>query len=221
MTNSARLNTNWNWLGRYVAVIVVSLILGAALGSMPLFAKTYLISSKLSAGQVARFLGYSTALVAFWILGQQLTAVLRKQAGRWAVLHNLILPAVTLIVVSAMYSVLLLVLMPMLDATLYKIYNWTFILAIIACAIWLILAVLGQSDALTEAFIGAASSSTVCAACGADNPADAFTASSAARACGRNDRRTKSDSDSRHGTLIPCIAPCNLNATKETSNPAF
>ncbi len=121
MTNSARLNTNWNWLGRYVAVIVVSLILGAALGSMPLFAKTYLISSKLSAGQVARFLGYSTALVAFWILGQQLAAVLRKQAGRWAVLHNLILPAVTLIVVSAMYSVLLLVLVPMLDATLYKI----------------------------------------------------------------------------------------------------
>lgn len=174
MTNSAGLNTNWNWVGRYVAVIVVSLILGAALGGMPLFAKTYLISSKLSAGQVVRFLGYSTALVAFWVLGQQLTAVLRKQAGRWAVLHNLILPVVTLIVVSAMYSVLLLVLMPMLDATLYKIYNWTFILAIIACAIWLIMAVLGQSDALTEAFIGAPSSSTVCAACGAGNPADAL-----------------------------------------------
>lgn len=182
MMNSARSNANWNWVGRFVAVIVVSLILGAALGSMPLFAKTYLISGKLSAGQIVRFLGYSTALAAFWLLGQQLTAVLRKQAGRWAALQNLILPVVTLIVVSALYSVVLLVLQPLLDATLFKIYDWTFILAIIACAIWLIMAVLGQSDALTEAFTGTAGSRTVCAACGASNEADA----THCKQCGKN-----------------------------------
>lgn len=164
---------NWNWIGRYIAVIVVSLILGAALGSMSLFEKTFLISSKLSAAQMIRFLGYGTSLVSFWMLGQQLTAVLRKHAGRWSVLQNLVLPLVTLIVVSAMYSVLLLVLAPLLDASLNKIYNWTFILAIVSCAIWLIMAVLGQSDALTEAFIGKTETSLVCTSCGADNQADA------------------------------------------------
>ncbi|MDH2919559.1 MAG: zinc ribbon domain-containing protein [Sideroxydans sp.] len=182
MTQANNLETNWNWVGRYVAVIVVSLILGAALGGMPLFAKTYLISGKLNAAQMVRFLGYSTALVAFWMLGQQLTTVLRQHSGRWAALQNLLLPLVTLIVGSAMYSVLLLVLAPLLDATLYKLYDWTFVLAIIACAIWLIMAVLGQSDALTEAFTGNAQTSQVCAACGTHNPSDSIHC----KQCGKN-----------------------------------
>lgn len=174
MTVSLQSEKNLNWIGRYIAVIVIALILGAALGSMSLFEKTFLISNKLSAAQMIRFLGYGTSLVAFWMLGQQLTAVLRNHTGRWSALQNLLLPLVTLIAVSAMYSVLLLVLGPMLDGALHKIYNWTFILAIISCAVWLIMAVLGQSDALTEAFVGKAEQGPVCTACGAENQADAI-----------------------------------------------
>jgi len=155
MTGNAQAGMNWNWIGRYVAVIVLALVLGAALGGMPLFAKTFLVSGKLNAAQVVRFLGYGTALVVFWILGQRLTLFLRQQGGRWAAWHSLILPIVTLIVVSALYSVILLVLGPLLGGALQKIYDWLFILAIIGCATWLIMAVLGQADALTEALTGA------------------------------------------------------------------
>ena len=113
------------------------------------------MSGKLNAAQVVRFLGYGTALVVFWILGQRLTMALRQQQGsRWTALQSLILPIVTLIVVSALYSVILLVIGPLLGGALQKIYDWVFILAIIACAIWLIMAVLGQADALTEALTG-------------------------------------------------------------------
>ncbi len=162
---------NWNWVGRYIAVIVLALVLGTAIGGMSLFAKTFLVSGKLSAAQVVRFLGYGTALVVFWILGQRLTMALRQQQGsRWTAVQSLILPIVTLIVVSALYSVILLVLDPLLGSTLQKIYDWMFILAIIACAIWLIMAVLGQADALTEALTGTvrgAEQPVVCASCGA------------------------------------------------------
>ncbi len=154
MTEDLRSGMSWNWVGRYVAVIVLALVLGAAIGGMPLFAKTFLVSGKLSAAQVVRFLGYGTALVVFWVLGQRLTVVLRQQEGRWKVLQSLILPVVTLVVVSALYSVILLVLGSLLGGTLQKIYDWMFILAIIACAIWLIMAVLGEADALTEALTG-------------------------------------------------------------------
>ncbi len=157
MAEDSRLEMNWTWIGRYVAVIVLALVLGAAIGGMPLFAKTYLVSGKLSAAQLVRFLGYGAALVVFWILGQRLTMALRQQQGsRWTALHGLILPIVTLIVVSAMYSVILLVLGPLLAGALQKIYDWVFILAIIGCAIWLIMAVLGHADALTEALTGSA-----------------------------------------------------------------
>ena len=174
MTGNSQLN--WNWMGRYVAVIVLALVLGAAIGGMPLFAKTFLVSGKLNAAEVVRFLGYGTALIVFWILGQRVTMVLRQQGGRWTALQSLVLPIVTLIVVSALYSVILLVIGSLLGGTLQKIYDWLFILAIIACAIWLIMAVLGQADALTEALTGTVrktGQSVVCASCGASNDAGA------------------------------------------------
>ena len=180
MTKNTRLNMNWNWVGRYVAVILVALVLAAAIGEMPLFGKTYLVSGKLNAAQVVRFLGYGTALIVFWIFGQRLTLALRQQQGsRWAAAYNLILPIVTLIVVSALYSVILLVMRPLMDITLQRIYDWMFIVAIIACAIWLIMALLGQSDALTEALTGASRKAALpgqtvtCASCGASNDAGA------------------------------------------------
>jgi hypothetical protein len=54
-----------------------------------------------------------------------------------------------------------------------------FILASIACAVWLIMAVLGQADAITEALTGSVrragtiGKSVVCASCGASNEAGA------------------------------------------------
>ncbi len=81
MAEDSRLDMNWTWIGRYVAVMVLALVLGAAIGGMPLFAKTYLVSGKLSAAQLVRFLGYGAALVVFWILGQRLTLALRQQQG--------------------------------------------------------------------------------------------------------------------------------------------
>lgn len=154
MTNETTNRTSLDWIGRYVAGIVVALILATAIGSMDLFTKT-MISGKLSAGQMVRFLGYGTALAAFWMLGQRLTQMLRQRGGRWSFLQHLILPLVSLVVIAMSYTVLLLVLGPLLSASLLNIYNWVAIVAILACAVWVVLAVLGQSSALTEVFTAA------------------------------------------------------------------
>ena len=179
MNNDAQNNTDWNWIGRYVAVIVVSLALGAAIGSMELFAKTSIVSGKLTAALLVRFLGYGTALAALWMLGQRSTIALQQYGGRWSFFGHLILPMVTLIVTASAYSVALLILRPLLDAALLNIYNWVFIIAILACAIWVVMAVLGQSDSLTKAFtsaagrLGASGKDKACSACGANNEAAA------------------------------------------------
>jgi hypothetical protein len=148
MTQDINANDAWVWVGRYVAVIVLSLILAAALGHMELFEKTSL-SGKLSASHIVQFLGYGAALVALWMLGQRATIAMQKQGGKWAVLQHLILPAVSLLVVALAYSVLLLLLKPFLGATAAGIFNWAFIAAILACAGWLVMAVLNQSAPLT------------------------------------------------------------------------
>lgn len=156
----------WNWVGRYVAVIVVTLILAAALGSMDLFQKTAVFGGKLTAAHLVRFLGYTAALTAFWLLAQRATIFLRQQGGRWSSLQHLILPVASLIFVASAYSVMLLLLKPFLEGSLHNIYNWIFILAILAAAGWLVMAVLNQSSLLTEAFTSSGNGK-VCPACGA------------------------------------------------------
>lgn len=178
MANETTSANNWDWAGRYIAGIVVALVLATAIGGMELFTKT-MIGGKLSAGQAVRFLGYGTALAAFWMLGQRLTVVLRQRGGRWSFLQHLILPLVSLVVIAMSYTVLLLVLVPLLSAALLNIYNWVAIVAILACAVWVVLAVLGQSSALTEVFASAA---------GQTGPATVPACPSCGAACGESDR---------------------------------
>jgi len=172
-----KMNQQWSWVGRYVAVIVVALILAAAIGSMDLFAKTFVIEGKLSASHLVRFLGYSTALGALWMLGHRATMALHKSGGRWSFMQHLILPVVTLIVVASTNSIALLVLKPLMNNSMNNIYNWVFIVAILGCAVWVVMAVLGQSADLTGAFTSAAgrinalSKAKVCVACGSENEA--------------------------------------------------
>ena len=153
MVQNKKTDAGWVWVGRYVAVIVLSLVLAAALGQMSLFEKTTL-SGKLNASHIVQFLGYGAALVALWMLGLRATIALQQHGGKWAVLQHLILPLVSLIVVALAYSVLLLLLKPFLGATVASIFNWTFIVAIVACAGWLVMAVLNQSAPLTALLTG-------------------------------------------------------------------
>jgi len=179
MSDNMITNKDFNWVGRFIAVILISLILAAAIGSMDLFAKTYVINGKLSAAHLVRFLGYSTALGALWMLGKRATIALQQYGGRWSFMQHLILPVVTLIVVASTNSVALLVLKPMMNASMNNIYNWVFIAAILGCAAWVVMAVLGQSASLTEVLtsearrIGVPPKEKVCAACGASNDSTA------------------------------------------------
>lgn len=141
-----------SWIGRLTGVIIVSLILAAAIGSMDLFEKTFVIPGKLSASHLVRFLGYSSALAALWMLGQRATIALQQYRGPWSFIQHLILPLVTLIVVASVNSVALLVFKPMMNPSLHNIYNWVFIVAILACSAWVVMAVLGQSASLTKLF---------------------------------------------------------------------
>ncbi|MGV8934835.1 MAG: hypothetical protein ACOH1I_09435 [Gallionellaceae bacterium] len=175
MSEIEQVKQDWNWAGRFIAVIMVALILAASIGSMDLFEKTFVIQGKLSASQLVRFLGYSTALAAIWMLGQRATIVLQQRGGRWSFMQHLILPVVTLIVVSAANSIALLVMKPMMNAAMHNIYNWVFIAAILACSVWVIMAVLGQSAPLTASFtstaerFGISTKTKVCARCDAYN----------------------------------------------------
>lgn len=143
----------WAWVGRYVAVIVVSLALAGALGHMDLFEKTRL-GSKLSAAHLVEFLGFGAALVLTWLLAQRATIMVRAQGGKSEAFVHLILPVASLVVAGLAYSVILLLIKPFLGATLMAVINWTFIVLLLACAAWLVIAVLDKAAPITDLMTG-------------------------------------------------------------------
>jgi len=108
---------SWKWTARYAVVLVVAVLLGAAIAELSVFKQTMLGTPKLSASAAARFLGYGGALVIFWILGRRVAQQLCASESHRRAVGFLVLPLVTLIVLSAGYDVVLAILRPFLSAT--------------------------------------------------------------------------------------------------------
>lgn len=147
-------NTAW-WI-RYLLVIVVTLVLGAALGELGFFQKTNLGVLKLNAASLVRFLGYGTALVLLWLLAQRAAQELKNQSGWQAQASHFVVPLATVIIVPAAQPVLLLVLGGLLGPDLRKIYDWLFILGTLGAAVWLVLSLYQRLEPLLESLRGEA-----------------------------------------------------------------
>lgn len=166
---------SWTWIARYALVLLVALLLGAALAELSVFKQTTLGTPKLTASAAARFLGYSGALIVFWILGRRAGLQLRSAGGGSAHLGHLILPLTTLIVLSAGYDVVLAILRPFLSATAKDVYNWIFVLGITGCAVWLVVALYQHAEGMVELLkaLQVRRPSTNCVSCKATLPKDA------------------------------------------------
>ncbi len=138
------------WWIRYLLVMVVTLVLGAALGELSFFQKTSLGALKLSAANLVRFLGYGSALVLLWLLGQRGAQELRNRGGWQAQAGHFILPLTTVIIVPATQPVLLLVLGGLLGPDLRNLYDWLFILGTLASAVWLVLSLYQRLEPLLD-----------------------------------------------------------------------
>jgi hypothetical protein len=143
---------NWAWLIQYVLVIVLALILGAAIGELDLFKKTALSAPKLklTAANLAQFLGYGSALALLWLLAQRAARELQSQDGWKRPVSFFVVPLATLIVVPAAHQILLLVFSGLIGPDLRKVYNWIFIIGTTASAIWLAVAMFQHLESLVE-----------------------------------------------------------------------
>lgn len=173
------MNEKYGWFIRYAAVIVVTLVLAMALGSMDLFKSTPLVGEKLSAAHLVEFLGFGGALAVFWLTARRAAKILVDDGGRWSFIHYVLVPAATLFVIACAHGVLLLLLKPFMGDSAGTLYNWLFIIAILAASAWLLLAVMNQSTNLSNLVASAAPRSQseptaeLCRECGAPIQPDA------------------------------------------------
>lgn len=144
------MNKSAAWWIRYLLVILVTLILGAALGELSFFQKTSLGALKLNAANLVRFLGYGSALVLLWLLSQRTAQELRNLGGWQAQASHFMLPLATVIIVPAAQPVLLLVLGGLLGPNLRTLYDWLFILGTLGAAVWLVISLYQHLEPLLD-----------------------------------------------------------------------
>ena len=138
------------WWIRYLLVMVVTLVLGAALGELGFFQQTSLGWLKLNAASLVRFLGYGSALVLLWLLARRTAQELQGMGGWQAPASHFVLPLATVIIVPATQPVLLLLLGGLLGPDLRKLYDWLFILGTLGSAVWLVLSLYQHLESLLE-----------------------------------------------------------------------
>lgn len=142
---------NWIWVGKFVIVIAAALVLGEVLGSLELFRSTTLGTPKVTAGSLVRFIAHGGALVLMWLLGQRLAQQIQALGGGLARLADPVLALITLIVAASAYVVLINFSAPFLGNGFKTVLDWTFILGILAVAVWLVWALFQNSEAVMEA----------------------------------------------------------------------
>ena len=142
---------NWIWVGKYLIVIAAVLALGEVLGSLTLFKSATLGTAKVTAGSLVRFIAQAGALVLTYMLGLRLTQQIRALDGGMARLADPVLALITLIVAASAYVVLISFSAPLLGEVSRTILDWTFILGILAAAVWLVWTLFQNSEAVMEA----------------------------------------------------------------------
>lgn len=124
------------WMMQYGVAMLLSSVFALILGQVPLFRETAV--GKLAASDLVQFLGYSCTLALAWLGARQLAADLPDE-WKWLTPYQaLILPVMSVATVILAYGVLFLVCGPFLNKLARGIYNWIFIVGIVAAIAWLI-----------------------------------------------------------------------------------
>ncbi|CUS38444.1 hypothetical protein [Candidatus Nitrospira nitrificans] len=125
------------WVMEYGVALVLAFLFSMILGQVSLFRETSV--GKLRASDLVQLVGYSASVVIGWLGARELA---RNPPLEWKWLvpfQGLVVPLATLLAITIAYGVLLFALDPFLGKLGKAIYNWVFILAIVADSIWLIL----------------------------------------------------------------------------------
>lgn len=124
------------WMMEYGVAIVLAVLCAVVLGHLSLFRETTV--GKLHASDLVQFIGYGGAMVLAWFGARQLAAE-PPEDWKWLMPYRaLVLPITTLAMVGLAYVVLLYACEPFLSKSGKEIYNWMFVIGIMAACAWLI-----------------------------------------------------------------------------------
>jgi len=124
------------WMMEYGVGMVLAVLCAVVLGHLPLFREASM--GKLHASDLAQFIGFGGAMVLAWLGARQLAAE-PPEDWKWIMPYRpMIVPVASLVMVGLAYVVLLYACDPFLGKAGKEVYNWIFVVGILAACVWMV-----------------------------------------------------------------------------------
>ncbi|HVG01605.1 MAG TPA: serine/threonine-protein kinase [Nitrospira sp.] len=146
--------TSWGWIGPYLIVIILAILVGPFLATLPLFSQTFVPPLHMTAAQVVRFLADALCLLMIWLSAARARHELHDNGRGQTFLRSILFPSAFLLIVLVASRAYDAHGIPVLGPPRQPLYNWLLTGGLIGSATWLTFAWVRHVDALTQALAG-------------------------------------------------------------------
>ena len=145
------MTTSWGWIGPYLIVIILAILVGPLLATLPLFTHTFVRPLGMNAAQAVLLVADGICLLMIWFVAARMKRGLRDNGRGQTFLRSILSPAAFLLIVLVAFRAYETHGIPVLGPPKQPLYNWLFTGGLIGSATWLTFAWVRHADALTQA----------------------------------------------------------------------
>lgn len=142
--------TSWGWIGPYIIVIVLIILVSPLLATLPLFTQTSLPQLGINAAQALRLFADGVCLLMVWLAARRAYQELDETGKGETFVRAVLYPAACFLIIVAGHKAYEIHGMPILGPPTRPFYSWFFSAGLIGSAAWLTIAWLRHTDALTH-----------------------------------------------------------------------
>ncbi|MBX3235293.1 MAG: serine/threonine protein kinase [Nitrospiraceae bacterium] len=146
------MTTSWGWIGPYLIVIILAILVGPVLATLPLFTHTFVQQLGMNAAQAVRLAADALCLLMVWLAAARARNELEDNGKGQTFLRSILFPIALLIIVIVAQKAYEAHAIPVLGHPRQPLYNWVLTGGLISSAAWLTFAWVRHADALTNAF---------------------------------------------------------------------
>ncbi|WP_447598536.1 serine/threonine-protein kinase [Nitrospira sp. Nam80] len=142
--------TPWGWIGPYIAVIVLIILVSPLLAALPIFTRISLPPLGINMAQALRLFADGVCLLMIWLAARRAYGELEETGKGETFVRSVLYPAACFLIIIAGHKAYEVHGVPILGHPTQPFYSWFFSAALIGSAAWLTVAWLRHADALTR-----------------------------------------------------------------------
>ena len=148
------MTTSWGWIGPYLIVIILAILVGPLLATLPLFTHSFIPPLGMNAAQAVRLLADGICLFMIWLAASRARQDLDDNGKGQTFFRAILFPSAGLLIVLVASRAYDAHGIPVLGPPKQPLYNWLITGGLIGAATWLTFAWVRHAEALTQAFTG-------------------------------------------------------------------